>query len=323
MKKQILSVISIILFGVSIASAQTLPAPVKTISGGVVNGKALSLGKPAYPAAARAVNAEGAVNVQIEIDEEGNVVSANAVSGHPLLREAAREAALQSKFKPTLLSGQAVKVTGVLVYNFVADAMPSWFKVGYDLASVQHAPSLIFLNTNSIGKVFQTDWTTEKEQLQKLAEIKQVETTNVSQPIVTSERKISESTEKRSDGTTVKKVITEQAIKSDNQDEPERTAISQSLIAALQSRLGSDETNLWQFNTGLSLSWAVSKLRYTNERQRVLDSLRQQIQSAPDKISAEYVAEIQKILAILEKPNPTTEDRQQIGQIMSKLFKGQ
>ncbi|MCA1624407.1 MAG: hypothetical protein LC768_00615 [Acidobacteria bacterium] len=156
-----------------------------------------------------------------------------------------------------------------------------------------------------------------------MAEIKQTEVTSVSQPIVTSEKKISESTEKRPDGTTVKKVITEQAVKSDNQDDPERIAISQSLIAALQSRLGSDETNLWQFNTGLSLSWAVSKLRYTNERQRVLDSLRQQIQSAPSKISAEYIAEIQKILETLEKSNPTTEDRQQIGQIMSKLFRNQ
>ncbi|MCA1624408.1 MAG: energy transducer TonB [Acidobacteria bacterium] len=163
MKRQIFLILSILSFGFSTAVAQTTPAQVKTISGGVVNGKALSLGKPAYPAAARAVNAEGAVNVQVEIDEEGNVVSANPVSGHPLLREAAREAALQSKFKPTLLSSQAVKVTGVLVYNFVADATPNWLKVGYDLASVQHAPSLVFLNTNAIAKLFQTDWTSEKE----------------------------------------------------------------------------------------------------------------------------------------------------------------
>jgi len=240
-----------------------------------------------------------------------------------LLREAAREAALQAKFKPTFLSGQAVKVTGVLVYNFVADVTPNWFKVGYDLANVQHAPSLRFLNTNAIAKVFQTDWTTEKEQLQKLAEIKQAEFSNVSQPIVTSERKISESTEKRSDGIIVKKVITEQAIKSDIQTNSEQIAISQSLIASLQSRLGSNESNLWQFNTGLSLSWALSKLRYTNERQRVLDSLRQQIQSAPSGISAEYLDEIQKILAILEKQNQTAEDRQQIGQILPKLFRNQ
>ena len=91
----------------------------KTISGGVVNGKATNLVKPPYPAAARAVRAAGAVNVQVTIDENGNVISASAVSGHPLLRAAAVQAARSSKFSPTMLSGQAVKVTGVIVYNFV------------------------------------------------------------------------------------------------------------------------------------------------------------------------------------------------------------
>jgi protein TonB len=96
------------------------PKPVpKTISGGVVNGKATNLVKPPYPAAARAVRAAGAVNVQVTIDENGNVISASAVSGHPLLRSAAVQAARSSKFSPTMLSGQPVKVTGVIVYNFV------------------------------------------------------------------------------------------------------------------------------------------------------------------------------------------------------------
>jgi protein TonB len=101
-----------------VPTATPKPAP-KTISGGVVNGKATNLVKPPYPAAARAVRAAGAVNVQVTIDENGNVISASAVSGHPLLRAAAVQAARSSKFSPTMLSGQAVKVTGVIVYNFV------------------------------------------------------------------------------------------------------------------------------------------------------------------------------------------------------------
>lgn len=97
------------------------PKPVvpKKISGGVLNGKATSLPKPPYPAAARAVRASGAVNVQVTISESGSVVSASAVSGHPLLRQAAEQAARSARFAPTLLSGQAVSVTGVIVYNFV------------------------------------------------------------------------------------------------------------------------------------------------------------------------------------------------------------
>ncbi|HEX8734331.1 MAG TPA: TonB family protein [Pyrinomonadaceae bacterium] len=91
----------------------------KTIVGGVVNGKALNLPKPNYPLAAKAVRATGAVSVQIVIDENGGVISAQAVSGHPLLQQAAVAAARQAKFQPTLVSGSAVKVTGIIVYNFV------------------------------------------------------------------------------------------------------------------------------------------------------------------------------------------------------------
>jgi len=97
----------------------TKPPVPKRISGGVLNGKATSLPKPPYPAAARAVRASGAVNVQVTISESGSVVSANAVSGHPLLRQAAEQAARSARFAPTLLSGQPVSVTGVIVYNFV------------------------------------------------------------------------------------------------------------------------------------------------------------------------------------------------------------
>ncbi len=96
------------------------PTPRAPISGGVLNGKAINLPRPAYPAIAKAAHASGTVVVQVLIDENGNVVSANAVSGHPLLIQAAVSAARSAKFSPTKLSGQPVKVTGVIQYNFVA-----------------------------------------------------------------------------------------------------------------------------------------------------------------------------------------------------------
>ncbi|HUQ31267.1 MAG TPA: TonB family protein [Pyrinomonadaceae bacterium] len=95
-------------------------APRAPISGGMLNGKAVSLPKPAYPAIARAARASGTVNVQVTIDESGKVISARAVGGHPLLQQAAVQAAYGARFSPTLLSGQPVKVTGVITYNFVA-----------------------------------------------------------------------------------------------------------------------------------------------------------------------------------------------------------
>jgi TonB family protein len=90
------------------------------ISGGVLNGKALSLPVPEYPANARSANASGTVTVKVTIDEYGNVAEAYVVSGHPLLRAAALAAAREAKFSPTLLMGEAVRVVGVLTYNFVA-----------------------------------------------------------------------------------------------------------------------------------------------------------------------------------------------------------
>lgn len=102
-----------------VSGTYTMPAiRPGTISGGVLNGKATYLPAPAMPPAAAAVGVGGAVSVQVVVDENGMVTAASAVSGHQLLRAAAVEAAKQAQFSPTFLSGQAVKVSGVITYNF-------------------------------------------------------------------------------------------------------------------------------------------------------------------------------------------------------------
>ena len=111
--------------GVNQNSAASVPPPSRTtpprapISGGVLNGKATRLVQPPYPAIAKAAHASGQVRVQVLIDENGNVISATPISGHPLLQGSAAAAARASKFSPTMLSGQPVKVSGVIIYNFV------------------------------------------------------------------------------------------------------------------------------------------------------------------------------------------------------------
>jgi TonB family protein len=88
------------------------------ISAGVLNGKAISLPRPDYPADAKAAGAEGVVVIQVTVDEMGNVTEARAISGPKMLMDVSVNAALQAKFSPTLLQGEPVKVTGVIVYNF-------------------------------------------------------------------------------------------------------------------------------------------------------------------------------------------------------------
>lgn len=91
----------------------------KIVVGGVVNGKALSLPKPPYPAAARQARAKGTVNVRVLIDESGKVNFACAINGAKELQRASEIAAYGSKFSPTLLSGEPVKVNGIITYNFI------------------------------------------------------------------------------------------------------------------------------------------------------------------------------------------------------------
>lgn len=317
MKTQIPSIFSIILIGFSIIAAQE---PTKPISGGVLNGKATTLAKPAYPSAARAVNAEGAVSVQIVIDEQGNIASATAVSGHPLLRQAAEQAALQSKFLPTQLSGQPVRVSGVLVYNFVADTS-NWVKTGYDLASLERVPTLNFFNAGSIAKNLKSDWTVEREQLNRLEALKQAEESTYSETVIADERKINETREKTGEGAEVRRVIVERSVKSPNPPNAEQVVAAQNLISSLQGRLASDPIANWQFNLGVTLSRAMSNVRNQNELKSSLDSLRRQLADAPDGTSPDYTETAQKIITILEMPNPGDQERQQIGQLMPRLFR--
>lgn len=86
----------------------------------ILSGKAIELPQPAYPHLAKAAHAAGTVGVQVIIDEQGNVISAHAVSGHPLLYGVSVEAARRAKFTPTLFDGEAIKVSGIIEYHFVA-----------------------------------------------------------------------------------------------------------------------------------------------------------------------------------------------------------
>ena len=95
------------------------PPTTQRVTSSVLTSKAISLPQPAYPPLAKQIHIQGAVTVQILVDEQGKVMSAQTVSGHPTLSGAAREAAMRARFTPTVLNGVPVKVQGVITYNFV------------------------------------------------------------------------------------------------------------------------------------------------------------------------------------------------------------
>ncbi|MEJ7698209.1 MAG: energy transducer TonB [Pyrinomonadaceae bacterium] len=74
---------------------------------------------PAYPPTAKQMRASGRVTVQVLVDEGGNVLSAKATGGHPMLRAPAEAAARQSRFNPIKVGDRSIQVTGVVLYNFI------------------------------------------------------------------------------------------------------------------------------------------------------------------------------------------------------------
>ncbi len=96
------------------------PTPVKPVrmTSHLLQGNAINKVQPPYPEIARRAGIQSPVQVQIMISEDGRVLTAEVLSGHIMLREAARQAALQWRFRPTILNGVAVPVTGIITFDF-------------------------------------------------------------------------------------------------------------------------------------------------------------------------------------------------------------
>jgi TonB family protein len=90
------------------------------IDQGVVNGRALQLVTPPYPDEAKQKRVSGQVEVKVMINESGNIILACAVKGAKELQRTSELAAYASKFSPTTIQGTPVRVTGIIIYNFVA-----------------------------------------------------------------------------------------------------------------------------------------------------------------------------------------------------------
>ena len=92
-------------------------APVR-IGGDVKPPRLVSGPAPVYPMIARQAHIQGTVVIDAIIDEHGNVIQERALSGPPLLIQAAMQAVSQRKYEPTVLDGQATPVDLRIEVNF-------------------------------------------------------------------------------------------------------------------------------------------------------------------------------------------------------------
>ena len=107
---------------VTITEKPPTPEPPKPttqrVASQVLNSKLIAAPQPIYPAMAKQTRTQGSVNIQILVDEQGKVISAQVMSGNPMLTPAAKDAAMRARFTPTTLNGVPVKIQGVITYNF-------------------------------------------------------------------------------------------------------------------------------------------------------------------------------------------------------------
>jgi TonB family protein len=92
--------------------------PVAHVSEETLRSAAINLPQPELPLAAELTGQQGRVEVQVIIDEKGEVTSARGVSGNSLLNEAAEAAALKARFSPAKFSPDPARVFGVITYDF-------------------------------------------------------------------------------------------------------------------------------------------------------------------------------------------------------------
>ena len=95
--------------------------PAVAVENEVLSARVISLPRPTYPDEAREEKVTGAVRVLATVDEQGNVVEAEAISGSPKLQAAAVAAARQAKFEPLMTNGRPVKTKSVISYSFRVD----------------------------------------------------------------------------------------------------------------------------------------------------------------------------------------------------------
>jgi TonB family protein len=98
---------------------------------GVLNMKVISEVLPSYPQKAKDKRIEGRVEIQLLVNEDGEVIFANPLSGPEELWAESVKAAVAARFKPTKLSGEPLKITGRVIFDFQNGKVVMPYKDGF------------------------------------------------------------------------------------------------------------------------------------------------------------------------------------------------
>src|SRR4030095_8309704 len=98
---------------------------------GVLNMKAILDSLPTYPQKAKDMHIEGRVEIQVLVNEDGEVIFANPLSGPEALWADSVKAAVAAWFQPSKLEGEPVKITGRLIFDFKKGKVELPYKNGF------------------------------------------------------------------------------------------------------------------------------------------------------------------------------------------------
>jgi TonB family protein len=285
---------------------------------GTINNKAITLAKPFYPPEAKQAGAEGTVRVRITIGDEGTVLTANMISGNPLLKAATEDAAMRSKFRIARdADGNPIKTEGVLVYNF-AFQKANWTEIAHSLSELDRLP-VQTLQIPSIKKAFAPEWTSELAMLEKLEEISKTELPMPNSPFADAPKPVL----LNNSGSRV--VASSTVVRRLNIPAPpsvEQISLVQNLILALQNRLRNDELSLWQFNLGLDLRRAMEILRNPDNHGESSQIIRQNIEKAPVGVSKEVLGALETLAQFFDRPEKRPDSRNEIGKTLTIILNG-
>jgi TonB family protein len=293
----------------SCAQAQ---GPLPTFTGeGVLNGKATYLPKPQYPEAAREAKVGGIAVVNVTVDENGDVSSAEIVQAAPLLVQAVLDAAKAAKFPKKADHG-------FLIYAFAAPGvkMPTihasagnWYNTGMILQAVDLAPTLRLFEPETLLNLLPDDWTAERAAVARLGELKDVELKTSLLPTPT--RRV------------IGDRVTVTTVSPEKQNTLESNAIVGSLIQSIMGRLGSRPTDLWLFDLGIQVTNALNRAdsRDPSQRAASADLLRTFMKEpVPPGLSKELNPILAKLASEIEKGILTDEDKVASAETLTKIM---